>query len=163
MIPIIGVMIALSVLPIRQIFSQALDVGGIELHLGQPATEAVQALSGYQLRYSDESKGWTVTQRGESPYELLGYFSAKDGKVAFISKSYHMSSQYDAQRIYNVASQELRRRGGTACTTRVIEYTDDLVHEFETQCGGYRLSYYLPSRLGSDNVDAGISISVRSR
>lgn len=88
----------------------------------------------------------------------------QNGKVSFISKGFPLSDEYEAARVYTQASKEVRRRGGTVCESREVEFTDDIIHEFETRCGSYRLTFYLPSRTTADEpVSAGISITLGGR
>src|ERR1051325_915257 len=79
---------------------QALDIGGIQVRLGQNVADALRTVSSYQVRYSDDAKLWFVTQRGESEYVLLGTLSATDGRISGITKVYQLSNQYDTQRVY---------------------------------------------------------------
>lgn len=138
--------------------AQALDVGGIEIQLGQNISDAVKSLSTYKVRYSDEGKTWIVTQAGKDPFELIGTLHATAGRVTGITKVYHVSSQYDTQRVYTQAAQEVRRRGGAICEMREVEYTDNQIHDIETRCGFYRLIYSFASKYQEDNVAAGVAI-----
>jgi hypothetical protein len=142
---------------------QSLDIGGIQVRLGQNVADALRALSSYQARYSEDAKLWLVTQRGESQYELLGMLSATEGRISGITKVYNLSNQYDSQRVYTQASRELHRLGGNACETREVELADDQIHSIETRCGLYRLTYSFASTYQADNVGAGISINVSQR
>jgi hypothetical protein len=155
--------LCLLVILVRQVGAQGLDIGGIELHLGQDVAAALNALSSYQVRYNEEGKFWIVTQRGESPFELLGSLSAIDGKLSTISKSYRLTTQYDTQRVYTQASRDVHRRGGNVCETREVEYTDDQIRNIETRCGRYRLSYSFPSTYQGDNVGPGINIRLSTK
>jgi hypothetical protein len=42
--------------------AQSLDVGGVEIRLGQDVTTAVQRLSIYRVVYSQQSNMWSITQ-----------------------------------------------------------------------------------------------------
>src|SRR5437763_12723215 len=97
--------------------AQALDIGGIELRLGQNISDALKALSPYQTSYSENGHIWVVTRRGEAPFVIVGTLAATDGKVTAITKVYPLSSEYDASPVYTEASKEVRRRGGAACET----------------------------------------------
>lgn len=144
------------------VHAQSLDIGGIELRLGQKADEALRSLSSYQVQYSNGS--WIVTQKVGNLHQFLGSIGATANVVSFISKSFDINENEGAAEIYTRASKELRRRGGTTCATREVEYTDGLIHGFDTQCGPYRLSYYMPSKTADGTpVLGGVSISTRVR
>jgi hypothetical protein len=158
--PVIAVLLGLFA---TRLDAQALDIGGIELRLGQNVAEGLRALSSYQVRYTEDAQLWLVTQRGESPYQLLGTVAATDGKISTIEKSYWLSTQYDTRRVYTQASREVHRRGGTACDTREVAFTDDQIHKLETRCGLYRLSYMFPSTYQAENIGGGITIRVSTK
>jgi hypothetical protein len=148
---------------VNQAGAQSLDIGGIELHLGQSSTDALKSLSAYQVRYSESAKIWLISQRGEAPFEMLGTFGVENGKVSIISKSYNLPSEYDSQRVYSQASFEVHRRGGNACDTHELEFNDNEIHGIETRCGSYRLIYYLPFTFNSVNTGPGISLSLSAK
>lgn len=140
--------------------AQSLDIGGIELHLGQQVEEALRSLSSYQVQHNEGS--WFVTQRVGNKYEFLGTISAKANVITFISKLFNLEENENTPVVYSRASKELRRRGGTPCFTREVEYTDGLIREIETQCGQYKLSYHLPSKTADGTpVRGGLSILIR--
>jgi hypothetical protein len=151
----------LSVFMVHAANAQSLDIGGIELRLGQKVDEALRSLSSYKVQYSSGS--WFVTQKVGNLYQHLGSIAARDNVISFISKSFDMNESEDAPEAYTRASKELRRRGGKTCTTREVEFTDGLIREFETQCGPYKLSYYMPSKTDSGPVLGGVAISIRTQ
>jgi hypothetical protein len=152
----------LSVSMVHVAHAQSLDIGGIELRLGQKVDEALRSLSSYQVQYSSGS--WFVTQKIGNLYQFLGSIGATANVISFISKSFDMNENEDASEVYTRASKELRRRGGTICATREVEYKDGLIHGFETQCGPYRLSYYMPSKTADGAPVLGeVSISIRTQ
>ncbi len=140
--------------------AQALDIGGIELRIGMDASDAQKALAGYNLQFDQQMPGWFVTQNVEDRKEWLGHFAAVNGRVSFISKGYQLRDVYNTRQVYTQAAQDVRRRGGTTCVAREVEYMDDLVHGFEMRCGAYKLVYSFPGRHGNDLVSPGISIIV---
>lgn len=142
--------------------AQSLDIGGVELRLGQKVEEALRSLSPYQVQYTGGS--WLVSQKAGKQHQLLGSISATANVLTFINKSYLLSSNEDAPGAYTRASKELRQRGGANCTTTEVEYSDGLVRAFDTHCGLYKLSYFMPSK-GPDGTRylTSISISIRSR
>jgi hypothetical protein len=151
--------VALSVGMVHPAHAQSLDVGGIELRLGQKVDEALRSLSSYQVQRTGGS--WIVTQKVGNLYQILGLMSATDNVITFINKSFDMSTNEGAPEAYTSASKEVRRRGGMTCATREVEYTDNLIRAFETQCGPYKLSYYMPFRMADGkSVLGGVSISI---
>lgn len=147
---------------VHAVHAQSLDIGGIELRLGQRTDEALRSLSSYQVQYNGSS--WIVSQKIGNRHQFLGSIGASTNTISFISKSFDMEENERAAETYTRASKELRRRGGTACATREVEYTDGLIREFNTQCGPYTLSYFMPSKT-NDGVPVlgGVSISVRAK
>jgi hypothetical protein len=142
--------------------AQSLDIGGIELRLGQEVDEALRSLSAYQVQYTGGS--WIVTQKVGDMHQVLGSIGAAANVLRFISKSFEVNENEGESEAYTRASKELRRRGGTTCATHEVEYNDGLIHAFETQCGMYTLSYHMPSKTSEGApVLAGVSIWIRVR
>lgn len=141
-------------------FGQALDIGGIEIRLGQDASTTLRALASYRVAYNQGMRSWFVSQQVGERVEWLGHFRADDGKVTFISKGYPLSDPDDTPRVFSHALRDVRRRGGPACVTRTVEWTDDMVHEIETRCGKYRLTYSFPFKSDDGPVAAGVSITL---
>jgi hypothetical protein len=141
--------------------AESLDVGGIELHLGQKVDDALKLLSSYQVQRSSGS--WVISQKTGEKYEFLGAISATNNALSFISKSFQMDAPESALEIYSLASRELHRRGGGQCSTYESKFSDGIVRGFETRCGVYVLTYYMPSRTDNGIRSlGGISISIRT-
>jgi hypothetical protein len=138
--------------------AQSLDIGGVELHIGQDVNEALRLLSHYQVQYTGSS--WIVTQKAGREFVPLGTISATDNELTFISKQFYSFSRSDGE-IYTIASRETRRRGGAACLTREMTNASDQVTGFETQCGIYKLTYYISSRMADGtSIRGGISLYI---
>lgn len=143
------------------VHAQSLDIGGIELRLGQKVDEAIRSLSSYQVQYVNGS--WIVTQKNGNLHQFLGSIGATDNIITFINKSFDIDVNESAPEAYTRAFREVRRRGGVNCATREVEYTDGLVRAFETQCGLYKLTYSMPFKTANGApVLGGVSISVRN-
>ncbi len=154
--------VVLSVCMVHSAHAQSLDIGGIELRLGQKVDDALRSLSSYQVQYSSGS--WFVSQKVGNLYQNLGVIGATANVISFISKPFDINENEGAPEAYTRASKELRRRGGTTCASREVEYTDGLIREFETQCGLYKLSYFMPSKTADGvRVTEGVSISIRTQ
>lgn len=150
----------LSLGTVHAVHAQSLDIGGIELRLGQKVDEALRSLSSYQVKYSGDA--WWVSQKVGDRYQFLGSISATANVLSVIIKSFDMNESEDAPETFTRAFREVRRRGGMTCATREVEYTDGLIHEFETQCGSYKLSYAMPFKTADGKrILGGVSISVR--
>ncbi len=142
--------------------AQRLDIGGVELRVGEPMDSALRALSIYTVRYNDTMKNWMVTQLGNSGYTILGSIAAASGRIWLIVKYYDVPSAGDVASVYTTASRDLRARGGPECTARAVKFTDNVIHEFETVCGRYTLDYLMPMKAPDGQVSAAtISITVR--
>jgi len=133
------------------------------LRLGQKVDEALRSLSSYRLQYIG-SDSWIVTQKVGNLYQVLGSIGATANVISFISKSFDMNENEDAPDAYTRVSKELRRCGGTTCATREVEYTDGLIRGFDTKCGPYKLSYYMPTKTDDGaRIFGGVSISIRTQ
>ena len=114
--------IVLSVGAMPAAHAQSLDIGGIELHLGQKVDDALRLLSPYDVQYRDGS--WIVTQQVGSLHQVLGVMGATSNAVSYISKSFELNSNERASEVYTRASKEVRRRSGVnACVTREVDLT----------------------------------------
>jgi hypothetical protein len=73
--------------------SNALDIGGIEMRLGQEVIDALNALSAaaYSARHT-ENDVWFVNHKVDGDYEALGLFWAKNGKITDIEKHYTVNN-----------------------------------------------------------------------
>ena len=151
----------LSVGMVHSAQAQSLDIGGIELRLGQKVDEALRSLSSYQVKYSSGS--WVVTQKVGELHQVLGTISARDNAITFIGKVFNWSANAGDATEYTRASEEVHRRGGMTCVTREVEWTDGLIHAFETQCGLFKLSYFLPDRFNGELSRAGVNISIKKQ
>jgi hypothetical protein len=133
--------------------AQSLDIGGIELTIGQPIETALAKLSGvYAVRFDDTDSGdwktWNVeTKEGD---KSLGAVSSVGGKVALIQKDYHFPSTGDVPPMYTTAMTETQRRGGKVCTTKTPRTgSDSMIRMITTDCGKYTLTLHLPKIIGS--------------
>jgi len=152
----------LSVSMIHMAYAESLDIGGIELHLGQKVDDALRSLSTYHVQYIGSS--WFVSQKVGDVYMSLGVIAATDKIISYISKSFDINENEEAPKVYTRAANELRRLGGTDCTTYEIVMSDELIHSFETQCSSYKLTYNMPMKDGEGRrILGGVSITIRSR
>ena len=161
---LIAITAILLVVPYSRVSGQALDIGGVELTLGEDVSDALRSLSTYDVRYNESIKAWFVSQKSGEDAEWLGNFSASSGRVSFISKAYALPKTGDMVRVYSGALRDAQRRGGQSCQTAPVEFTDDLIHQIETRCGRYRLIFYLADKLATgDLVASGISVNLGQR
>ena len=159
----------LSALAMPALKAQALDIGGIELRLGQSSTSALAALKvAYDVRYEESLKIWTVLRKrsADESYVWVGHIGVDDGLVKRISKSYPMKDPYELTDVLTLALRDAQKRGGTACTTWPQEMTDDRFWGFTTTCGPYEMSLTLPQLMKDPpgaKADPSISVSVPKR
>lgn len=154
--------VAIVVVPLNEARPQSLDIGGIELTIGQDVAVATQRLALYRVVYSQESNIWSVSQRVGSDYQWLGHIEGKDGKITGISKDFVIRER-DIATAYTAALRELHRRGGETCLVNNVEYSDDLYRSVETKCGAYHVSLLLPSRSDYGVSTGTVSLQVRVR
>lgn len=156
------ILITLFVGVVQPVNAQSLDVGGIELKLGQKVDDALRSLSNYQVQYVGSS--WFVSQETGNRSRFLGVIAATNNEISFIRKSFAIDGNESAVEVYSQASKELRTRGGTACFTREAIFSDGVINGFDTRCGKYELSYTMPWKDGTGNrILSGVSISIRSK
>ena len=141
--------------------AQSLEIGGIELRLGQKVDEALRSLSTYQVQYIGDI--WLVSQKVGDMYMSLGVIGATDKIISYISKSFNINENEDAPKVYTRAANELHRLGGTTCATHERVFSDSLIHGFETQCGPFKLIYDMPMKDAEGRRILGsVSISIRT-
>lgn len=139
--------------------AQSLDIGGIELHLGQKVDEALRSLSPYQVQYSGGA--WYVSQKVGNMYQFLGVISARGNVISSMSKIFNANENESVAEVYTRASNEIRRQGGSNCTTREMVRSKGF-RGFQTQCGTYMLEYIMPVKAtdGSLLSNGSVSISI---
>ncbi len=141
--------------------AQFLDIGGIELGIGQKIDDALKSLSAYNVSF--EKNQWIVTQGLGDQTELLGTIGARENLINLISKSFRLRGHGDAPAVYTLASEEVRRRGGDACFTREVK-NNGTISAFITQCGPYELTYSIPFKsLEGSTFSGGVHISVSKK
>ena len=139
--------------------AQSLDVGGIQLHIGQQLDEALHVLSPYKVSYIEPST-WMVYQQAGSSLQSLGQIDAAHNAVTRIVKWFDFDDSADAPEVYGRASRELHRLGGSTCTTRIYAHDDEANHirGFLTRCGAYELSYYMPTKVMNSRTPGQVSL-----
>ena len=140
--------------------AQSLEVGGIELRLGQDVPAALRSLAAYSVAYDDQLEMWFVKQTVAGRAQILGHLTAADGKLSLIRKAFPLSANDDVSLLYTQAYREVRRLGGDACTLSESLYSDGRVRAITTACGRYEFSYSLPFIRGRDLVGAGLTITL---
>lgn len=140
-------------------FAQSLDIGGVELRLGQDVSEAIKSLSMYKVTYIETAQSWFVFRPESRTFSPIGNVSAKNNKINWISKSYDVDQNSNLSLVYASASNELRRRAGTSCAYKEREIggseVNGYLHIIEKHCGFYNLSLGLPSKHPNGNVISG--------
>jgi hypothetical protein len=148
--------------------AQTLDIGGIELRLGESGTTALADLrSAYDVRYEESIGMWSIFRKrvADDPYVFVGQVYIKAGVVSRIVKDYELTDQYDLVDVYSTAMKQVRKRGGATCNTWPQEMTDGRFWSIHTTCGSYELTLNLPNRLhgqasGDNRASAGVSATV---
>ncbi|HKK09042.1 MAG TPA: hypothetical protein VKA44_09170 [Gemmatimonadota bacterium] len=146
--------------------AQSLDIGGVEVHLGEAGTVALRQLrAAYNLQYVDGAKAWGVTRKnGPQDYTSLGMFSIDSGTVTWISKDYEIPDVQRLGNIFQQAVRDLRARGGKACFMWPNEMTNGMIFGASMKCGPYTLDLNLPRESTAiPSMGAGISIRVGGR
>jgi hypothetical protein len=140
------------------IYAQSLDVGNIELRIGQDKKNALKSLSLFFVK-KNEHLGISVDYEMYNIYnhsgadnsgdKLLGLIKVKQNKISEINKIYrwdgdssNTTTAVDEWSLYSLARSDIHKRGGKNCKIkeRVVENTE-LVYGFEKICGPYHLIY----------------------
>ena len=142
------------------IYAQSLDIGDIEIEIGQDKKSVLKSLSLYFLdqKYRENDERYDVYDK--SGGKMLGVLLIDDGKVSAIMKYYRFFSKatnaahaMDEWGLYFLARSKLHDRGGKQCdvTERVMVKTE-MVYGFETKCGAYTLVYHMPRESVEDGM-----------
>lgn len=130
---------------------QSLDIGGIDVRLGQSlgtALSQVQAV--YSVVHLPETADWLVTEKSSN--NPVGSLTARDGLVVSVGSYYPIANDgEDVVETYTLAMRAAQRRGGKQCTTSPIEYSSGRFPEIRTFCGQYKLSLFLPQKRKSES------------
>ena len=121
---LLACLVSVDALSVR---GQALDIGGIELRLGQISSSALSDLRvAYDVRYEDAFKVWSVFRKRSlnDPFFFIGQLYVDDGLVTRIVKEYDTSDPYALVRTFTLAMKDVTTRGGSACFTVPAEMTD---------------------------------------
>lgn len=142
-LPTIAIALLLVIAPNLQ--AQSLDIGGIELNLGERSETALAKLKlVYDIRYFEEFRAWFASNRASK--EDVGNVQVSDGKVITLTKTYHVMPPSVANEVYTDALRELKKRGGTNCSTGHLFTPSQAIGAIQTSCGKYKLNLYLPYR-----------------
>ena len=145
-----GLLIASLLLLPSQSVGQGLDIGGIELKLGQSQESALAALSAvYDVNRLETRSGtlWVVSRKGRQGD--LGTFQLANQKVVEITKEFPFTDGgRDLRGDYEVATQELRKRAGKKCSVEKPSYVAGF---FSTECAHYVLTFMLPAYFAGDD------------
>jgi hypothetical protein len=115
--------------------AQTLDIGGIEIRLGQSTASALAALrTVYKVQYFDEMETWGVT-RPDKPTYGIGSIRVRDGLVSSISKDYFDANGVSGFDQHFQALRDALARGGSSCMTKIVE--DAERKGIITNCGRY--------------------------
>ena len=123
----------------HSVLAQSLDIGGVELKLGQSSESALASLRAvYNVRYFDDLKLWSVARPEELRYEI-GNLQARAGVVSAISKSYVSSDGSVEFAQHFQAIKDGRARANSECTTDLNERPN--YKSIVTACGRYLVIY----------------------
>jgi hypothetical protein len=131
--------------------AQSLDVGGVNLTLGQNESDVIKNLGRfYSLPKSDESV-INITWRSvlDKNGNQIGGFEVRNGVLTVVQKIYDLQGSNNSfSTIYAIGSAEVENKGGKNC--RFKEHSQDpqkgmpYIHYILKQCGSYRLILSLP-------------------
>jgi len=146
---------------------QSLDIGGLEIRVGQPTSDVIARLrSAYTVNFDEGLKLWFVTKTpdGSGPIVWVGNFAATNGIVSSISKGYALPDFQELAAVYTQAIIDVHLRGGTTCVTQPVASADGVVRRIQSACGRYVLNLLLPWKQNNgDTIGAGVSIDVGGR
>jgi hypothetical protein len=154
--------------------SRSLDVGGIEVTLGEPMTSVLERLTRvYDVKFQDatstgDSKNWSVFRKRVSPtdsYDGVGDVTARGGVVTWISKVTFVDDG-DVSRIWVKWNSEMTRRSRSQCTTEPSLFTNGgqtYLGGFTTKCGLYGLWVSIPNKMGGTVFDGRTTVQMTAK
>ncbi len=109
---------ALTAVPI-QLHAQSLDIGGIDVQLGQPLTTTVLKLrAAYDVNYDEGTKRWFISRKDGNPATYFGNLDVIADRVTRIQKAYNFDNDmYKLSDAYSMALRDSQRLGGTLSKT----------------------------------------------
>lgn len=128
-----------------------IQLGGIPLELGMSQQDVLRRLAVvYDVKHQDNLAGtWTVTRKGERPYQLIGNVSFREDKLVVVSKQW--GSPLDDQTAKGLATAlaqavESITGRGRACTVSMDSqvFGSMLGSRTVIQCGRHRLNVVAP-------------------
>jgi hypothetical protein len=159
-------------LPIETAQSQSLEIGGVEISLGENINTALDKLrKAWSVFHpaaldSGSTKLWMVSASLGRNQVLLGQLTEVAGVVAQVEKQQPLVSPRDAATIYIEWDAELHRRShNVACEMSYSSYSPSaapktkLLSGFRTKCGSYYLSFNTPTNLSfsTEHMDGDFS------
>ena len=147
--------------------AQSLDIGGIEIRIGQDQESVLTQLGAvYRLQnvqVNSESKSWSVYRRG-AENEGIGSFWLTNGLIIAIEKRWEFAPNWpgrSSRALFSNALAETKRIGGARCEFRLEELGAEYgVFGFITSCGRYTLTYQLPGP-ANDNTSYAVTLTVK--
>ena len=175
-----GLIFAAAIGLINTSYAQSLDIGGVELALGQSEGYAREQLS----KFYNVSIPIDQTQRGSyhhvidwsnknKPKFIGGVYFAK-GKLTIISKDYleHINNP-NFSFVYAIASADLEAKGGKKCTYKessqepTSSFVDKksnnqigYIHQIQKICGAYKLTLTMPTLINEDVISPSLTMSL---
>ena len=131
---------------------QSLDIGGIEIRLGQSQESVLTQLGAvYRLQnmpVSGDYKWWSVYRKDASSGEIdVGSFWLKNGVVINIEKEWQFGPDKSPHDLFNTALADAKRLGGKQCTFGLEEIDKQYgVTGYTTTCGRFQLAYQIPAK-----------------
>lgn len=153
---------ALTAVPI-QLHAQSLDIGGIDVQLGQPLTTTVLKLrAAYDVNYDEGTKRWFISRKDGNPATYFGNLDVIADRVTRIQKAYNFDNDmYKLSDAYSMALRDSQRLGGTLSKT-TLEQPDGQVRSVVTVYGRYVLEFTLPFTTKEGRiVGAGITVTLK--
>ena len=151
------------ILAIRSIQAQALDIGGVEITIGENITGVLERLTRvYDVKFQEQMskdgvKFWSVFEKRKASSDYfvsVGTLHEKAGRIVEIGKERTISDPLDLSPLYTLWTAELNQRRKAPCATtptfwRTKENVDFLTG-FSTKCGQYTLSLSTPVKFSDD-------------
>jgi hypothetical protein len=140
------------------VVAQSIEIGGVEVRIGDTATAAMENLRRKLLGefvvgrvhvveqggVLDTTSTWYV-QKTEAERRIdVATVSVRDGLISALAKFYDIGDGTDVADVYSEAMTEVQRESHERCVTLPPPMNSDLIRTITTRCGLYDLVLDLP-------------------
>ena len=153
--------------PLEITHAQSLNLGGVDVRVGEDATIAIARLSDtYNLQYQPGLHTWFVSRKNVRPTDTFLWVASVtvgEGLVSSVNKYYDLGNASDLSTVYSTALRDAQRDQGGPCLTSQVRASDQRIQAIKTICGHYELDFVLSHVDSATSGTSATSISVLIR